>query len=99
LGLAHMDAGEHDRAGRQFRAIVDGDSDHLEALQNLGATQVAVGSFADALITYSALADKRPDDASVQLTIGSLLTRMGRREEAQRGLKLACERGIAEACR
>jgi len=99
LGLAHLEQKEYDEAAGRFRAVLKGQPGHIDALQNLGAAQVGNGAMSEALDTYRALAAQRPQDASIQLTIGSLLTRMGQRDQAARALKLACDMGAAEACR
>lgn len=99
LGLAHLEQKEYDEAAARFRAVLKAQPGHIDALQNLGAAYVGNGAMSEAVATYRALAAKRPKDASIQLTIGSLLTRMDQRDEAARALKLACALGAAEACR
>ncbi|MEC9072536.1 MAG: tetratricopeptide repeat protein, partial [Myxococcota bacterium] len=98
LGLAQLDLRDYEKAAAAFSAVLKTSPGDLDALKNLGAAQVGMGAMPAALATYRALGASRPGDGAIQLTIGVVLTRMGRSEEAALALRRACSLGAEEAC-
>jgi Tfp pilus assembly protein PilF len=54
---------------------------------------------AEAEASYRRALDIEPSNADANFNFGVLLVVLGRRDEAQRSLAIACDASIAEACK
>ena len=72
---------------------------HRDALTNLGVVYGALNRPADAEASYRRALQIEPSNADANFNYGVLLTIQFRRDEAVRALTIACDGGIAEACK
>jgi tetratricopeptide (TPR) repeat protein len=73
---AHRD-GRLDDAERDYRAALDADPVHIDALHLLGVLRHQRGEHAEAVDLVSRAADLRPRDAALQLNLGNALKALG----------------------
>ncbi|MGH8781602.1 tetratricopeptide repeat protein [Paraburkholderia sp.] len=78
---AHRD-GRLDDAERGYRATLDVDPVHVDALHLLGVLRHQQGQHAEAADLVRRAADLRPDDAALQLNLGNALKAMGQLDGA-----------------
>ncbi len=78
---AHRD-GRLDDAERGYRATLDVDPVHVDALHLLGVLRHQQGQHAEAADLVRRAADLRPDDAALQLNLGNALKAMGQLDNA-----------------
>jgi tetratricopeptide (TPR) repeat protein len=78
---AHRD-GRLDDAERDYRATLDLDPVHVDALHLLGVLRHQQGQHEEAADLVRRAADLRPQDASLQLNLGNALKALGRLDQA-----------------
>ena len=72
---------------------------HREAHTNLGVVYAALNRAGEAEASYRRALDIEPSNADASFNYGVLLVVLGRHGEARRPLAIACDAGIAEACK
>ncbi|HEV3426088.1 MAG TPA: tetratricopeptide repeat protein [Paraburkholderia sp.] len=78
---AHRD-GRLDDAERGYRATLDIDPAHVDALHLLGVLRHQLGQHAEAAALVGRAADLRPQDAALQLNLGNALKALGQLDGA-----------------
>ncbi|HEY3596426.1 MAG TPA: tetratricopeptide repeat protein, partial [Paraburkholderia sp.] len=78
---AHRD-GRLDDAERGYRATLEVDPVHVDALHLLGVLRHQQGQHAEAAALVKRAADLRPQDAALQLNLGNALKAMGQLDDA-----------------
>jgi tetratricopeptide (TPR) repeat protein len=78
---AHRD-GRLDDAERGYRATLDGNPSHVDALHLLGVLRHQQGQHAEAAALVRRAVTLRPDDAALQLNLGNALKALGQIDDA-----------------
>jgi tetratricopeptide (TPR) repeat protein len=78
---AHRD-GRLDDAEEGYRATLEGDPVHVDALHLLGVLRHQQGQHAEAAALVRRAADLRPQDAALQLNLGNALKALGQLDDA-----------------
>jgi predicted O-linked N-acetylglucosamine transferase (SPINDLY family) len=99
LALQHHQAGRIAEAERGYRAILQRDPEHADALHLLGVIALQTGNLEPALALVQRAVALRPDAAVCRNNLGQVLDRLGRNAEAARCYAAAIELdpGYAEA--
>ena len=78
---AHRD-GRLDDAERDYRATLDGNPTHVDALHLLGVLRHQQGQHAEAAALVRRAVNLRPEDAALQLNLGNALKALGQIDDA-----------------
>ncbi|SDQ76662.1 Tfp pilus assembly protein PilF [Paraburkholderia fungorum] len=78
---AHRD-GRLDDAERDYRATLDGNPSHVDALHLLGVLRHQQGQHAEAAALVRRAVNLRPEDAALQLNLGNALKALGQIDDA-----------------
>jgi len=91
IGAMDLAAGRHASAVARFRAALELDPAHVEALNGIGVAHGETGRHAEAVVSFEQALALAPDTAHLLSNLGYAQLRAGRAEEAWRSLSRSFE--------